>query len=136
MDDDDLSPEELRAALDAAGIRWRVLVISACHAGVFVEPLRNASTLIATAADADRASFGCEDGQEFTEFGRAVFADALPLERHFAVAFAMARTIVKAREEKRHLEPSRPQLDVGADIATRLCALETRLNKLAPASAP
>ena len=29
------------SALDESGIRWRVIIISACYAGGFVEPLRD-----------------------------------------------------------------------------------------------
>ena len=69
LDEQTLSPTELREALDASGILWRVLIISACQSGVFVTPLQNDNTLIVTAASTDRLSFGCGNGVEFTEFG-------------------------------------------------------------------
>jgi hypothetical protein len=35
-----LTPADVREMLDEAGIRWRVLVLSGCESGVFVDPLR------------------------------------------------------------------------------------------------
>src|SRR3546814_7968665 len=54
-----ITQPQLRAALDDAGIRNRVVVISACFAGGFITDLRDARTLVITAARADRASPGC-----------------------------------------------------------------------------
>jgi hypothetical protein len=48
----DLDPSALRGMLDASGIRWRVIVVSACYSGGFVDALKNDSTLVVTAADA------------------------------------------------------------------------------------
>jgi len=36
-----LAPADLRQALDDAEIRWRVVVVSACYAGVFLEELKS-----------------------------------------------------------------------------------------------
>ena len=35
-----LGPAELRQALDESGIKWRVIIVSACYSGIFVEPLK------------------------------------------------------------------------------------------------
>src|SRR3546814_1766943 len=59
-----ITPPQLRAALDDAGIRNRVVVISACFSGGFIPDLRDARTLVITAARADRASFGCGSRSE------------------------------------------------------------------------
>ena len=37
---DPLTPQRLRVALDASGIRWRVIVVSACYSGGYIEALR------------------------------------------------------------------------------------------------
>ena len=37
----DLDPPTLRQMLDAAGIRWRIIVVSACYSGGFIEPLKD-----------------------------------------------------------------------------------------------
>jgi len=44
-----LTGEELSAALQASGIKRRVIVISACHAGAFIPPIKNPDTIIITA---------------------------------------------------------------------------------------
>ena len=36
-----LNPEVLRQALDETGIKWRVVAVSACFSGGFIEPLRS-----------------------------------------------------------------------------------------------
>src|SRR3546814_18531152 len=66
-----ITPPQLRAVLDDAGIRNRVVVISACYSGGFLPDLRDARTLVITAARADRASFGCGNESAATWFGRA-----------------------------------------------------------------
>ena len=54
-----LTPVQLKLTLDRAGIRNRVIVISACHSGSFIPALADPRTLVITAARADRSSFGC-----------------------------------------------------------------------------
>src|SRR5204863_39798 len=72
-----LAPADLREALDDAEIRWRVVVVSACYAGVFLDELKSDTTAIITAADATHTSFGCEDNRELTWFGEAFLKDSL-----------------------------------------------------------
>ncbi len=60
----DLSASDLAAALRESGIKWKVIVVSACYAGKFIEPLRDDNTIIIAAAAADRTSFGCSDDRE------------------------------------------------------------------------
>jgi hypothetical protein len=54
-----LSPRYLKALIDQSGIRYRVVVVSACYSGAFVQPLANPNALVITAASANRQSFGC-----------------------------------------------------------------------------
>src|SRR6185436_5736499 len=67
-DPNDLPPEEVRSALNDAGIRWRIIIVSACYSGVFVEPLKSDNTMIVTAADSQNTSFGCADDRDLTYF--------------------------------------------------------------------
>src|SRR5262249_20718981 len=67
----DIDPPMLRRMLDESGIKWRVLAISACYSGGFIEPLKSETTLIMTAADAKSTSFGCGTESDFTYFGKA-----------------------------------------------------------------
>jgi hypothetical protein len=115
-----LTPTSLARMLQDVAVKWRVIVISACYSGGFVEPLRDANTVVITAAAADRTSFGCEAGRDFTYFGEAYFRDALPRAGSFTAAFDLAKDIVEKREQAEKLTPSQPQIWVGAAIAERL----------------
>jgi hypothetical protein len=121
-----MSPTSLARMLQDAGIKWRIVVVSACFSGGFVEPLRDENTMIVTASAADRHSFGCEAGQDYTYFGRAYFDDALAKTRSFIEAFALARETVAKQEAAEDLEPSIPQIWVGRALEPRLPALEAR----------
>lgn len=98
MDLRGLSARDLAGILKESGIRWKVVVVSACYSGGFLSPLRDDTTLIITAARADRRSFGCADENDFTYFGEAYFRDALPQSTSFAEAFEKAKAIVEKRE--------------------------------------
>lgn len=95
----------LRAAtlaqlLKESGIRWKVVVVSACYSGGFIEPLQDGRTLIITAARKDRASFGCADENDFTYFGRAYFKESLPKATSFRDAFRKAEALVQEWEAR------------------------------------
>ncbi|MFN2645046.1 MAG: C13 family peptidase [Burkholderiales bacterium] len=115
-----LTPTALARLLQDAGIKWRVIVVSACYAGGYIEPLRDENSIVITAAAAERASFGCEVGRDFTYFGEAYFRDALSRTRSFTEAFELARNGVSKREAQEGLTPSLPQMWVGRAIAERL----------------
>ena len=117
---DQLTPERLRAALDASGIRWRVLLVSACYSGGYLDALRDPDTLVMTAARHDRSSFGCGSDSDITWFGRAYAARALNQETDFIAAFELARASVERWESQQELEHSEPQIEVGSEIAAQL----------------
>jgi hypothetical protein len=119
-----LGPTELRQALDEAGIKWRVLIVSACYSGVFLEPLETDSTLIATASDSDHSSFGCADDRDLTYFGEAFFKDSIPTTPSLEAAFKKAAGLIQQRETAEHLEHSNPQIYVGPAIRQKLAPLE------------
>ncbi|HVY81033.1 MAG TPA: C13 family peptidase [Steroidobacteraceae bacterium] len=116
----DLAPDELRSALDDSGIKWRIVIVSACYSGIFVEPLKSDSTLVITAADPDHTSFGCADDRDLTYFGEAFLRDALPGAPSLEAAFAKARDLIAQREKQEHLTPSHPQMFVGDAIRQKL----------------
>lgn len=129
-----LGPAELRQALDESGIKWRVLVVSACYSGVFVEPLKTDGTLIATASDADHTSFGCADDRDLTYFGEAFLKDSIPTTPSLEAAFKKASDLIQRRETAEHLEHSNPRLYVGPAIRQKLAVLENgSQNKRQPA---
>lgn len=123
------TPEMLRAALDGAQIRNRVIVVSACYSGGWIEPLTTDSTLIMTAADATHTSYGCGNKSELTFFGRAVFNEQLRQTHSFTDAFAKAVPLIQRREIEAGKADgfSNPQIHVGPQIEPVLKALEQRL---------
>jgi peptidase C13-like protein len=115
-----ITPRELRRALDDAGIRNRVVAISACYSGGFIPALRGAQTLALTAARADRASFGCGSESDATYFGRAWLVDGLNRSASFVDAYDIAVGEISQWEREDGETPSLPQIEVGAEIGHRL----------------
>lgn len=120
----DLTDEDLGDALQESGIKWRVIIISACYAGAFIEPLRDSRTIVITAAAADRTSFGCSNDRDLTYFGEAFYRDALPGAHSLRDAFEQARAAIAARERREGVEASNPQAYFGADITKKLAAMQ------------
>jgi len=111
-----LSPVDLAGMLNRAGVRHRVVIISACYSGVFLGPLADDDTLVITAADANHSSFGCRDKVKWTYFGDAFFNKALRHAADLRSAFAEARTLVSRREMQYGLVSSNPQMAGGKNI--------------------
>jgi hypothetical protein len=126
----DIDPQMLRRMLDDAGIKWRVIAVSACYAGGFVEALKSETTLVMTAAAANRQSFGCGTESEFTYFGKALFDEELRRTHSFTEAFESARRAIAERERAGKHESSNPQLFVGAAMDRKLREVESRLRAL------
>jgi hypothetical protein len=95
-----LRAQELGNLLRESGIRWKVVVVSACYSGGFIDAIGDEGALVMTAARRDRQSFGCADDNDFTYFGRAFFKEALPGSSSFQEAFAKAEMLVKEWETK------------------------------------
>ena len=115
-----INSTSLATALSQAGIRRRVVIVSACFSGSWIPALANDDTIVITAAAKDRTSFGCETGRDFTYFGEAFFRDALAKTGSFTEAFELAKAAVTEREKKEGLTPSQPQLWVGPAAAAHL----------------
>ena len=122
-----LYPATLRQFLDAAGIKWRVIVISACYSGSFVGPLQDDRTLIITAAGPESTSFGCSSEADFTYFGRAFFGQHLRTTYSFEEAYRRAAVTVSRWEKDKGYQPSYPQMQIGTAMAAKLQTLEARL---------
>jgi Peptidase C13 family len=130
-----IDPPRLRQVLDDSGIKWKVVVISACFSGGFIEALRDPYTLVMTSADAKRESFGCGALSDFTYFGQALFDDALRRTRSFPDAFHQATARIVEREKQERLKSSNPQMAVGSEIEKRLADLTRELNQRLPVTA-
>lgn len=125
-----ITPQQLKAWLDEAGIDHRVVSVSACYSGSWIEPLGDPHTLVMTAADADHTSYGCGRRSELTFYGRAVFDEQLRHHtRSFEFAHATARSVIEQREREAGKEDgySNPRIAVGAGIREPLDRLRRRL---------
>src|SRR5271165_3354360 len=116
----DLSDEDLADALRESGIKWRVIIISACYAGGFIDSLSDPRTIVIAAAAADRTSFGCSNDRDLTYFGEAFYRDALPAAASLRSAFDTAKAAIAARERREHIAPSHPQAYFGAQMEAKL----------------
>lgn len=126
----DIPADELGEIVASADPPWRVVVVSACYSGGFVEALKSPRTLVITASSANRQSFGCEHGREYTYFGEAFYRDSLGVldmrgarparSPNFQDAFARAVEIVRNKEASENLTPSEPQIWIGEDFADML----------------
>jgi hypothetical protein len=119
-----LGASHLAEMLKESGIRWRVIVVSACYAGTFIAPLADDHTIVITAASRTRPSFGCGADRDLTYFGEAFYRDALPAAPNLRAAFEAARRDITAREKAERERPSHPQAHFGRLMESRLAALE------------
>jgi hypothetical protein len=128
----ELSPQTLSLWLDKAGIKNRVIAVSACYSGGWVDILKSDYSLVMTAADKDHTSYGCGHKSDLTYFGNAVFNEALRQTFSFEKAFHAAVPVIKKREEEAGKEDgfSNPQIHVGDDIRPVLDEMEQRLQAL------
>ncbi len=131
-----ITPEQLRVALDDAGIRHRVVVVSACYAGGFLPALRDTDTMAIAAARHDRPSFGCGVDSQLTYFGRAWLVEGLNRKPDFIAAFEHAQTAVARRERADDFAPSLPQIEVGTRIRQHLELWQAALPENAPLPDP
>lgn len=128
-----VAPVRLWMTLSQLGIENRLLILSACYAGVFVPMLQSPTTAIVTAASAERTSFGCQADSDWTFFGDAMVNHALRKPQPLGRATGEAFGLIKAWEAKGDLTPSEPQVSLGADVARWLAPLEARMPREATA---
>jgi hypothetical protein len=122
-----VTPLKLKTWLNEAKIRWRIIVVSACFSGGYVEPLRGPTTLIMTASDATHTSFGCGTESDFTYFAKALFDEQLRETFSFEQAFERAVPVIKEREQVEDQTFSNPQMAIGEPMRKKLARLERRL---------
>ncbi|WP_437882709.1 C13 family peptidase [Pseudomonas sp. LRF_L74] len=126
MNLDSLAANDLATLLEPIRDRYKVVVISACYSGGFIPALKDDKTLVMTAARPDRVSFGCSEENDFTYFGRALFADALNQTDDLQRAFELARQHVAEWEKEDDFEPSEPQIWAPQGVIERWKALRAR----------
>jgi len=113
---DQIGPDDLADVFDGAHIRNKVVVISACYSGGFIDALKDDNSMVITAARADRASFGCGTDSDITDFGRAFFVEGLNHNDSFVGAFNVAKSLIDAWETKDGDEHSYPQISTTPKI--------------------
>ncbi len=64
---------DCKQLLDAAKIRWRIIVVSTCYAGAWVDALKDDETAVVASSAADVRGADCAGGREPTSFGSAFF---------------------------------------------------------------
>lgn len=124
---DDIDPLWLKQTLDKSGIRWRVIVISACRSGSFIPVLRSEDTLIITSSADDKDSFGCTHEADYTYFGRAFFEQALREKSNLKQAFISAQGTVAKWEQAQGFKASEPQWSIGKNMELMLPQFEQKL---------
>lgn len=131
-----LRAQHLRSSLAAAGIRNKVLIISACYSGHFILPFSDPNSVVLTAAAADKTSFGCQPERDWTYFGDALLNHSLRSGAALVDAFDSSLGLIadwerdliaewdgkspSARGGLPRPEPSNPQKHVGAAVALML----------------
>lgn len=117
-----LTPAGVRRLLDDAGIRWRIVVVTACYAGAWLTALADDHTLVLTATAGGGAGAGCAVSEGGTAFGSALFGAGLTEADTMEGAFAAARRSIG--EHALGDAASLPQMAVGEAMAGKLRELE------------
>jgi hypothetical protein len=121
-----LRPQFLRDALDEAGIRNRLVIVSSCFSGAFIPALQNDTTIILTAAAYDRTSFGCQPERDWTYFGDAFINQAMRQNRSLTDAFGTAKLLIESWEARDNIRPSLPNASIGAQTQAITAAMTGR----------
>lgn len=122
-----IAPLRISALLDELGIKRRMTLISACYSGQFIGGLANRDSVIVTASDDDRTSFGCAPANDWTFFGDALINTALRKAMLFEPAAAEAFALINEWEVGKGLTSSKPRIFVGDQAKLWLAALEKRI---------
>lgn len=114
-----VSPKSLDGALQAGcGARPTVVVVSACHSGVFLSPaMRQPNRIVLTAAAADRVSFGCGAGDRYTYFDQCLLQQFDGASTWQQLATATRACVVELEQRMGIRRSSQPQIYVGGAVA-------------------
>jgi hypothetical protein len=123
----DLSPAGLRQLLDAAGIRFRIVVVSTCEAGAWTNELADDETAVIASSPAGRQGDDCRGGLVASRFGDAFFG-AMGKTSDLASAFELAKKRLAA------IGAPTPVMTVGPTLAQRLESLRQHRGPVTTAS--
>ena len=111
------SVADLGRWLEPLGDRPTLLVISACHSGSFIDPLRRPNRIILAAAAKDRSSFGCQPKSDNTFFIKELLRQPTLLDLSTRETMRQATVGVTLLEVRMKLAPpSSPQYFYGAQV--------------------
>lgn len=119
-----IAPRRLGQMLNDLGIKRRLVMISACFSGEFVPFIANADSIVITAASPIRTSFGCSPGNDWTFFGDALVNNGLRTPAPLPDIARDAAALITKWEAQLALEPSEPQVSIGANSGLWLTELE------------
>lgn len=122
-----IAPQRLAQLFAELQIERRLVMISACYSGPFLNALATPSSIIVTAADDDRTSFGCAPGNDWTFFGDALINNALRKPIPFAAAAQEAFGLISGWEYGKGLTGSKPRIFIGEDAKAWLATLEKKI---------
>ena len=109
-----LSPQGLRELLDAAGIRWRIVVVSTCNAGVWVDALKDDETAVIASSASNVHGGDCNGGISASAFGEAFFTEAMRRNDDLDAAF------MAARKGLARMNAPEPVMSIGSSMAEHL----------------
>lgn len=114
-----VGPTALDNALDAGcGSLPTVVIVSACHSGVFLTPgMRQANRVVLTAAAADRVSFGCGAGDRFTYYDQCLLQQFDGATTWSQLAQATRSCVQNLEKSMGIRTASLPQIFVGSAVA-------------------
>jgi hypothetical protein len=115
-----LSPRGLKELLDAAGIRWRIIVVSTCYAGAWVDALKDDETAVIGSSPANVRGSDCAGGITPSSFGQAFFTQGMRRNDGLTLAFDAAK-----RDLARSRAPE-PVMAIGASIDEHLKKLRNQ----------
>jgi hypothetical protein len=114
-----LTPAALASALDAGcGERPTVVIVSACHSGVFLNnAMRRPNRIILSAAAADRVSFGCGAGDQYTYYDQCLLQSFDGATTWSQLATSTRSCVERLERSMGVPRPSQPQVYVGAAVS-------------------
>jgi hypothetical protein len=130
-----LHASEIRHMLNDAGIKWRIIVLSACTSDNFADRVADPNTLVITATGLGGRAHGCKDDIPHTGFGGAFFNHALQETYSIRTAFLDALKRIASQEDAEGLRPSDPKMKVGSAIGPQLDRLTAQLKQQQKSSA-
>ena len=112
--------------LDVAEIKWRIIVISACYSGGFIDALQDPNTLIITSSDKTEEGMGCVEKKGSTAFTRTFFDTYL--KKAVGITAAFNATLADLQTQQGPAKKlGLPQMQIGTEIKKKLAGLEAAI---------